>query len=138
MRVASGSFKWISTVSIAMLAIALSVLGVTKAHAARDPISPNKACSNGTSCFQIFQSGPGEGILSQSLLGNAVESHNPEGNGVYSETHNPSSMTKHCSYGIVGVDLSIAGGTMNFGASGRSYHDMGLLGNSVIGLCVFG
>ena len=138
MHIASGSFKWISTGSIAMLAIALSVLGVGKAHAARDPISPNKACSNGTSCFQIFQSGPGEGIVSQSLLGNAVEAHNPEGNGVYSETHNPSSMTKHCAYGIVGVDLSTDGGTLNFGASGRSYHGTGLLGNSGTGVGVLG
>jgi hypothetical protein len=121
-----------------MLAIALTVLGVGKAHAARDLVSPDKACSNGTSCFQVQQNSTGEGIVSQSMLGNAVEAHNPGGNGVYSETHNPSSMTKHCAYGVVGVDLSTDGGTMNFGASGRSYHGTGLLGNSGTGVGVRG
>jgi len=137
MRIASGSFRWISAGSIALLAVALTVVGVGKAHAART-VSPDKACSNGTSCFNVEQQSTGEGIVSQSMVGNAVEAHNPGGNGMYSETHNPSSMTKHCSYGVVGVDLSQDGGTMNFGVSGRSYHGTGLFGESGTGVGVSG
>src|SRR5476651_1796321 len=117
MRIASGSFRWFSTGSIALLAVALTVVGVGKAHAART-VSPDKACSNGTSCFNVQQQSTGEGIVSQSMLGNAVEAHNPGGNGVFSETHNPS--------------------TMNFGVSGRSYHGTGLFGESGTGIGVSG
>jgi len=138
MRVASGSFRLVSTLSIVMLAIGLTVLGVGKAHAARSLVSPDKACSNGTSCFHVEQQSTGEGIVSQSMLGNAVEAHNPGGNGIYSETHNPSKMTKHCAYGVVGIDQSQDGGTMNFGVSGRSYHGTGMFGTSGTGVGVSG
>jgi hypothetical protein len=138
MRVSRGSFGWISQVSIAMLAIALTVFGVSQAHAARDLMSPDKACSNGTSCFNVMQAGKGEGIVSTSQLGNAVEAHNPGGNAIYAETNNPSNMTKHCAYGVVGIDQSDDGGTMNFGVSGRSYHGTGIFGTSGTGIGVSG
>ena len=138
MRPASSFHRWFSIGSIVMLAIALTVAGIGKAHAARDLVSPDKACSNGTSCFQVMQRGPGEGLVTSSTLGNAIESHNPGGNGVYSETHNPSSMTKHCAYGVVGIDQSLDGGTMNFGVSGRSYHGTGMFGTSGTGTGVSG
>jgi hypothetical protein len=138
MRASRGSFGWISTGTIAMLAIALTVFGVSQAHAARDLVSPDKACSNGTSCFAVQQRGGGEGIVSSSMLGNAVEAHNPGGNAVYAETNNPSGMTKHCAYGVVGIDQSEDGGTMNFGVSGRSYHGTGIFGTSGTGIGVSG
>src|SRR5450755_2004288 len=138
MRASRGSFGWISQVSIAVLAIAMIVFGVSKAHAARALVSPDKACSNGTSCFNVQQNSTGEGIVSSSQLGNAVEAHNPGGNAIYAETHSPSSMTKHCSYGVVGIDQSEDGGTMNFGVSGRSYHGTGIFGTSGTGIGVSG
>lgn len=135
---ATRHYGWISIVSIAMLAIALTVLGVGKAHATNDFVSPNKACSNGTSCFFVQQNSTGEGIVSQSKLGNAVEAHNPGGNAIFGETHSPSSMTKHCAYGVVGIDQSTDGGMLNFGVSGRSYHGTGIFGTSGTGIGVSG
>src|SRR4029077_15691575 len=97
-------------------------------------VSPDKACSNGTSCFDVQQNGNGKGLVSTSTLGNAVEAHNPGGNAIYAETNSPSSMTKHCAYGVVGIDQSEDGGTMNFGVSGRSYHGTGMFGTSGTGI----
>jgi hypothetical protein len=113
-----------------VLAVGLTAAGIGKAHAARNAVSPNKACSNGTSCFSIVQNGPGEGIVSHSQLGNAVESHSLNGNALYGATQNPSGTTKQCASGVVGLDLSTDGGTLNFGVSGRSYHGSGVLGLS--------
>jgi hypothetical protein len=115
------------------LAVGLTLGGLQRAHAAHGDVSPDKACSNGTSCFQIVQRGPGEGIVSRSQLGNAVESHSVNGNALFGDTHNPGGSTKQCASGVVGLDLSTDGGTLNFGVSGRSYHGTGVLGLSGAG-----
>ena len=124
--------RLLTIASIAALAAALTAAGIGKAHAARDA-SPDKACSNGTSCFSITQNGTGEGIVSHSQVGNAVESHSLQGNGAFGDTKNPSASTKHCASGVIGLDLSTDGGTLNFGVSGRSYHGTGILGLSGTG-----
>jgi len=49
---------------------------------------------------------------------------------LFGDTHNPSGSTKVCASGVVGLDLSQDGGTLNFGVSGRSYHGTGVLGLS--------
>lgn len=132
------SVRVITATSVLAIAVVLLIVGTRVAHAARAGVSPNKACSNGTSCFSIIQSGPGEGIVSQSVLGNAVESHSTGGNGLFGTTQNPSGTTKHCASGVVGLDLSTDGGTLNFGVSGRSYHGTGVLGLSGSGIALLG
>src|ERR1700730_9933323 len=122
--------RFLAAASVLVLAAGLTAAGIEKAHAARDAVSPNKACSNGTSCFAVTQLGTGEGIVSHSQLGNGMESHSLNGNGVYGSTQNPSATTKQCASGVIGLDLSTDGGTLNFGVSGRSYHGSGVLGLS--------
>jgi hypothetical protein len=133
---ARGSIFPIRLVTVATavaLAVGLMVSGIERAHAAREKVSPDKACSNGTSCFAVLQTGPGEGIVAHSQLGNAVESHSLNGNGLFGDTHNQSGTSKVCASGVVGLDLSQDGGTLNFGVSGRSYHGTGVLGLSGTG-----
>jgi hypothetical protein len=130
--------RLISACAIGVLAAGLTVAGISRAHAARWQVSPDKACSNGSSCFQVMQSGPGEGIVSMSLLGNSVEGHSKSGNALYGETHNLSGTTKHCASGVIGLDLSSDGGVLNFGVSGRSYHGTGVYGKSGTAAGLFG
>jgi hypothetical protein len=118
------------TVAIALLTAGLTLAGFSRAHAARAQASPDKACSNGTSCFNIVQRGPGEGLVSSSGDGNAVESHSTSGNAVYGETNNPSGTTKKCASGVIGLDQSVDGGMLNYGISGRSWHGTGVFGLS--------
>lgn len=126
------SFRLVTIATSIALAVGLTVSGIERAHAGGG-VSPDKACSNGTSCFQIIQHGPGEGMVAHSQLGNAVESHSVNGNALFGDTHNPSASTKLCASGVVGLDLSTDGGTLNFGVSGRSYHGTGVLGLSGAG-----
>jgi hypothetical protein len=128
----------ISACAIGVLAAGLMVAGISRAHAARSGVSPDKACSNGSSCFNVVQSGPGEGIVAMSLLGNSLEGHSKSGNAVYGETHNLSATTKHCASGIIGLDFSSDGGVLNFGVSGRSYHGTGVFGSSGTAAGLFG
>jgi hypothetical protein len=130
--------RLISACAIAVLAVGLTVAGISRAHAARWQISPDKACSNGSSCFGVVQSGSGEGIVSTSLVGNSVEGHSKSGNAIYGETHNLSATTKHCASGVIGLDLSSDGGILNFGVSGRSYHGTGVYGMSGTAAGLFG
>ncbi len=123
---------------IAALAIGLTVSGISRAHAAREGLSPDKACSNGTSCLAIIQSGSGAGIDSTSSLGKAVEGHSASGDAVYGETNNPSSTTKHCASGLIGLDQSGDGGTLNYGVSGRSWSGTGVFGLSGSGTGLLG
>ncbi|HLJ83632.1 MAG TPA: hypothetical protein VKT51_05610 [Candidatus Eremiobacteraceae bacterium] len=128
----------LSACAIGVLAFGLTVAGISRAHAARWDVSPDKACSNGSSCFSIVQNGPGEGIVAASQLGNSFEGHSKSGNALFGETHNLSGTTKHCASGVIGLDLSSDGGILNFGVSGRSYHGTGVFGSSGSAAGLFG
>lgn len=137
-KIQSARNKFMGAAAVGVLALSLTLAGSSRAHADGGSVSPDKACSNGTSCFDVIQNGPGEGIVSTSLLGNSMEGHSASGNALYGATKNASSKTKHCASGVIGLDLSQDGGILNFGVSGRSYHGQGVYGLSGTGAGLYG